>query len=143
MPKTSFLLDAFTYVYYNINVGDVPTLKLMYGFPTIDGYLNLGNLLEDRYKEVGPYLLGPENSGSVLELYESQYPGNARKITNGIFIKWLQGFGKPVTWDTLVDCLEKFSISCIVKVVVDSFKEDKESVWASYPYMQTWWRPLF
>jgi len=62
--------------------------------------------IQNDYEKFGIRLL-QDDSGTIVAGIERKKLGDPGEITVEIFRQWLQGKGrKPVTWWTLVECLE-------------------------------------
>ena len=49
-------------------------------------------------------------SGAQMKSIEKDYPSRSEDACREMFIKWLEGdpsLRSPLTWDTLIDCLEE------------------------------------
>ena len=88
------------------SAGDPPTLHELLHFPVKDGFKDVMVEIQNDYVKLGIQLLQDDN-GNIVEGIEKMKHGDPGDITVEILRQWLQGKGrKPVTWQTLVECLE-------------------------------------
>ena len=73
-----------------------------------------------KYEMLGTLLLN-NTHGVILPTIQSEKHMNATEITTEIMRRWLNGKGRqPVTWQTLIECLDSVGLSHIVSTIVQS-----------------------
>ena len=75
-------------------------------------------------------LLLDDKTGSHVDIIVDDCRGKIEKIVRSILKEWLNGKGKPVTWETLIDTLR----DCKHTDLADKIQESKvmEFVWAHF-----------
>ena len=77
--------------------------------------------IQNDYEKFGIQLLQDDN-GSIVEGIERMKRGDPGDITVEILRQWLQGQGrKPVTWQTLVECLEDTKLHVAANYIKATF----------------------
>ena len=88
------------------SAGDSPTLHELLHFPVKDGFKDIIVEIQNDYEKFGIQLL-QDDKGNIVAGIERMKRGDPGDITVEILRLWLQGKGrKPVTWQTMVECLE-------------------------------------
>ena len=83
-----------------------PTLPLLLCLPLSSGKkVDLTEKIGARYFEFGVQLLNDE-TGELIASIEHEHQKTPKNIVRGIFMLWIQGKGRDVTWPVLADCLE-------------------------------------
>ena len=83
-----------------------PTLPLLLSLPLSSGKkVDLTEIIGARYFEFGVQLLNDE-TGDLIASIEREHHKTPKNIVRTIFMLWIQGKGRDVTWPVLVDCLE-------------------------------------
>ena len=89
------------------------TLPLLQNLPISSGKnIDITEEVGVHYFKFGVQLLNNE-TGAVLEAIEKEMQNVPSNITRRILTQWLQGKGKNVTWEVLVDALESIHLSNI------------------------------
>jgi len=96
-----------------------PTLPALLSFPGKDGKcINIPKAIGTRYFCFGILLLNDE-TGTETGAIISDYRDNVEQINFEVLKKWINGKGKPVTWDVLIDILEKSELNSLASDVQD------------------------
>ena len=83
-----------------------PTLPLLLSLPlSSDKKVDLTEIIGAKYFKFGVQLLNDE-TGEHIMLIEHKHLKTPENIVREIFMLWIQGKGRNVTWSVLVDCLE-------------------------------------
>ena len=83
--------------------GDRPTLPELLE-------LDIPQWVADQYDSFGTFLLNDE-TGTKMAIIRDNCRGNPKKITMEILSDWLQGDGIGVSWDSLIETLQKCKLS--------------------------------
>ena len=89
--------------------GDKPTLTELLE-------LNIPFHVADNYELFGSFLL-QDDTGHKVDIIKHDCRGAAENITTTILKKWLQGGGMSVTWDSLVEALNKCKASYLASQI--------------------------
>ena len=93
------------------SVGDRPNLNELRQFRVKDGVKDIVAEIQNDYIRLGGCLL-QDGSGSKVHGIEKAKQYDPVPITEEILRQWLLGKGKrPVTWQTLVDCLREAQLN--------------------------------
>ena len=88
-------------------------------FPGKYGKINIPEQISTKYRNFGIILLN-DDSGAIVSGIEREKKDNANEINQAILEKWIGGRGRqPVTWDTLVKCLQDIDLA----VLADKIEE--------------------
>ncbi|CAI8017179.1 hypothetical protein GBAR_LOCUS10477 [Geodia barretti] len=83
-----------------------PTLPLLLCLPlSSDKKVDLTEIIGAKYFKFGVQLLKDE-TGELIMSIEHKHLKTPENIVREIFMLWIQGKGRDVTWSVLVDCLE-------------------------------------
>ena len=83
-----------------------PTLPLLLCLPlSSDKKVDLTEIIGAKYFKFGVQLLNDE-TGELIMSIEHKHLKTPENIVREIFMLWIQGKGRDVTWSVLVDCLE-------------------------------------
>ena len=83
-----------------------PNLIKLLNFPGKNGNINIPEHIGTMYFKFGVLLLNDE-TGAEVRAIATQYQNNAEQINLEILSRWIEGKGKPLSWNTLIDILEK------------------------------------
>ena len=104
-----------------------PTLDSLRQFPVTNGHMDLAQEIGTDYEKFGTLLLEDKNGNKVKNIEVSER-GDPVKITVEILKKWLQGKGrKPVTWQTLVKCLQDTDLNTLADKMERLLQQHKHS----------------
>ena len=99
---------------------DLPTLR---HFPVKHGFIDIAAKIGTDYELFGTFLL-QDNDGNKVKTIERSERGDSLRITVEILRQWLQGNGKlPVSWQTLVQCLQNSNLHVISDSIETSLLE--------------------
>ena len=100
-----------------------PTLHGLRHFPVTNGYVDIAVEIGTNYEKFGTLLLEDKKGNKVDSIAKSKHyiPVD---ITVEILKQWLQGKGrKPVTWKTLVKCLQDTNLNALADDMQSSLSE--------------------
>ena len=104
-----------------------PTLVLLRHFLLKNGHIDIAQEIGANYEKFGILLL-EDKKGSIVDSIAISKQQSPIDITVEILRQWLQGKGKkPVTWQTLVTCLQDTGLYVLAKNIDDSLSEHNES----------------
>ena len=102
-----------------------PTLPLLLHFSVApDKYINIAEEVGNNF-DFGVHLLNDTN-GKITESICSEERGSAKDVNRKVLMKWLDGQGKPVTWESLVSVLRSIQLNTLatgVENAVHSLQE--------------------
>ena len=111
-PKISVHLLLGMSPLVNLHADDHPTLDALRHFPVKDRFIDIAKKIATDYKLFGTQLL-KDSDGNEVRIIEMKH-GDPVDITVEILKQWLQGKGrKPVTWQTLVKCLQDTNLNVL------------------------------
>ena len=100
-----------------------PTLDILRHFPVTNGHMDLAEEIGADYEKFGTLLLDDKKGNKVKNIEVSEH-GDPVDIAVEILRQWLQGKGrKPVTWQTLVKCLQNSDLNTLVDNMKRSLSE--------------------
>ena len=89
-----------------------PTLPLLLHLPVApDRHINIAEEVGDSF-DFGVHLLNDDN-GKITENVHSDEKGSTKNVNRKILMKWLDGQGKPVTWESLVSVLRSIELNTL------------------------------
>ena len=104
-----------------------PSLDVLRRFPVKNVHIDIPEQIGADYGKFGTFLLEDKSGNKVKNIKVSEH-GDPLLITVEILHQWLQGKGKkPVTWQTLVTCLQDTGLYVLAKNIDDSLSEHNES----------------
>lgn len=104
-----------------------PSLVVLRHFPVKNGLIDIPEQIGTDYEKFGTFLLEDESGNKVKNIKVSERD-DPLVITVEILRQWLQGKGKkPVTWQTLVTCLQDTGLHVLAGKIDDSLSEHNES----------------
>ena len=90
-----------------------PTLPLLLHLPVApDRHINIAEEVGDDSFDFGVHLLNDDN-GQITENVHSDEKGSTKNVNRKILMKWLDGQGKPVTWESLVSVLRSIQLNAL------------------------------
>ena len=99
-----------------------------------DGFKDIIVEIQNDYVKLGIKLL-QDDTGNIVEGIERMKRGDPGDITVEILRQWLQGKGrKPVTWQTLVECLQNTKLHVAANYIQVAINRNKL---ASFTVQQT------
>ena len=106
---------------------DPPTLDGLRYFPVKDGRIDIAEEIGSDYEKFGILLLEDKTGNKVKNIKVSEHE-DPLLITVEILRQWLIGKGKePVTWQTLLKCLEATGLNVLAKNIDHSLSKHNES----------------
>ena len=104
-----------------------PTLVLLRRFLVKNGHTDIAQEIGTNYEKFGILLL-EDKEGSIVDSIAKSKRGDPVDITVEILRQWLQGKGRrPVTWQTLVTCLNNTGLYVLAEKIDDLLSEHNES----------------
>ena len=104
-----------------------PSLVVLRHFLVKYGHIDIPEEIGADYEKFGTFLLEDESGNKVKNIKVSERD-DPLVITVEILRQWLQGKGKkPVTWQTLVTCLQDTGLHVLAGKIDDSLSEHNES----------------
>ena len=102
---------------------DPPILDTLRHYPVTNGHIDIAAEIGTDYEKFGTLLLQDKNGNIVDSIAKSKHYITV-DITVEILRQWLQGKGrKPVTWQTLVKCLQNSDLNTLVDNIKRSLSE--------------------
>ena len=93
-----------------------------------DGFTDVMAEVQNDYIKLGIQLLQDDN-GNTVEGIERKKRGDPGDITVEILRQWLQGKGrKPITWQTLVECLEDTNLHVAANHIKFALKNSADNL---------------
>ena len=104
-----------------------PTLYTVRHFPMKDTFIDIAEEIGPDYEKFGTLLLEDKNGNKVKIIRMSEHDDPLR-ITVEILRQWLQEKGRmPVTWQTLVKCLQDINLNVLADKMDRSLSEHNGS----------------
>ena len=105
----------------------LPTLQTLRHFPVKREHIDIAAEIGHDYEKFRTFLLEVKKGNKVKNIKVSEH-GDPVDITVEILKQWLQGKGiKPVTWQTLVNCLRDTNFNAVADYMESSLSEHDES----------------
>lgn len=99
---------------------DPPNLSTLRNFTVKEGAIDIAEKIGTNYEHFGTLLLN-DNDGTKVKNIEMSKRGDPVHITVEILKQWRQGKGRrPVTWQTLVDCLRGTGLNVLADKIEHS-----------------------
>ena len=83
-------------------------------FPGKKGNINIPKLISTKYFMFGILLLNDE-TGAEVNAIVSKYREDAEQINLEILRLWIEGKGKPLSWDMLIDVLKATGLNTLAE----------------------------
>ena len=99
------------------------TMDIIHNFPVVQKdtrSVNIPRAMGVKYSDFGIHLLQDATGAHMLAL-ERELNRNAEDINKHILIEWLNGQGRPVTWDTLIEVLNIIGMGELAKDIKDNY----------------------
>ena len=107
---------------------DRPNLNDLRKLPVKDGLQDIVAEIQNDYKRLGGCLLEDEGGNKVHGI-EKAKRDDPVAITEEILRQWRLGKGKkPVTWQTLVDCLREAQLNVAADDIEGALSQEAESI---------------
>ena len=105
-------------IYLRSFTDEQPSLLALLSFPTgAERTMNIITEIGTSYEMLGTLLLS-DYRGVILPAIREENQGIVDKITFEIMRRWVNGKGKkPVTWQTLIDCLNTVGLSHLASFI--------------------------
>ena len=88
-------------------------LKIL-SFPGENKSINIAKQISTKYFMFGILLLNDE-TGAEVRTIATKYHQDAEQINLEILSLWIEGKGKPLSWDVLIDVLKAIGLSSLAK----------------------------
>ena len=95
-------------------------LKLL-RFPSKKGNINIPEQISTKYLKFGILLLNDE-TGAKVNTIVSKHHGDAEQINLAILKLWIEGKGKPLSWDTLIDVLKEVGLVALASDIKEQLQ---------------------
>ena len=108
------IADSTTFIMHTwFATDDKPSLCKLLKYPGERRRINIPEEISKNYKKFGTFLLKDDN-GTIVSGIERTNMYNVDEINVAILEKWISGKGqKPITWDTLVNCLRDTDLNAL------------------------------
>ena len=94
-------------------------------FPVKNEFLDIAAEVGTDYLLFGTLLLNDKNGNKIKNIEFNEH-GNVLRINVEILQQWLQGKGrKPLTWQTLVKCLQETKLIALAQKVESSLLQQR------------------
>ena len=93
-----------------------PTMPCLLKFPGVDHVINIPEMIGAHYNSFGMLLL-QDKPGSLMLSIEKELQRDSVEINNRILRMWLEGRGKPVKWETLVEVLRDIKLKRLAQEI--------------------------
>ena len=98
--------------------GERPNLLKLLSFPGKRGDINIPKQVSTKYFIFGILLLNDE-TGAEVRTIATKHHEDAEQINLEILTLWIQGKGKPLSWDVLIDVLKVIGLSTLAEDIED------------------------
>ena len=102
--------------------GTTPTMVNLFKFPTSDGYKDLAEEIQGKYKIFGTLILN-DGSNAIMDGLECTHNGRALDISRAVLVKWINGEKTPVTWNQFLSTLQNSGLSTLATLVESGLTE--------------------
>ena len=97
-----------------------PTLPLLLSFPKLDGgKIKIVQRLTTKFQQLGILLLN-DNVGAITSSLVCEHRSHVEQTNLAILQKWLEGNGKPRTWETFIAVLKEIGHGDLAKEIEDN-----------------------
>lgn len=94
--------------------GEKPNLLSLLSFHNKIGHINILQQIGKKYSSFGVLLLNDE-TGSKIKAIESECCQDAERIILEIVKQWMEGKGRPVSWDVLIHVLNDIGLTTLAR----------------------------
>ena len=120
------IVIVYRYTFYNMNFSKflpdepppAPTLLDLILFEGEKRIINIPQEIGKKYFTFGMLLLKDPNAHRITAI-EFKWPSDLVRMNTEILQEWVQGKGASLSWQTLVDTLEKVELSEMAKEIRD------------------------
>ena len=110
-----------SFVYFFPFADEKPNLLNLLTFPSKKGNINIPKQISTKYLKFGIVLLNDETGAEVSTII-SKHSDDAELINLEILKLWIQGKGKPLSWDTLIDVLKETGLVALACEIKDNLQ---------------------
>jgi len=103
---------------FSIYADEKPDLLKLLSFPGKCGNINIPEQIGTKYRMFGILLLN-DKSGAEVGAIIKEYHENAAEINLEILSRWIEGKGKPLGWDTLINVLQNIQLGTLASDIKD------------------------
>ena len=96
-------------------------------FPVKSGNISVPQQIGTNYFPFGVLLLNDE-TGAEVNAITTQYRDNAQVINLEILRLWIEGKGKHLSWDTLIDVLKAIGLNTLAGDIQDGLHHSDHSI---------------
>ena len=90
--------------FVNCFTGEKPSLLSLLSFRNEIGHINILQQVGKKYRSFGVLLLNDE-TGATIKAIASECCGDPEQIILEIVKQWMEGKGRPVSWDVFIHVL--------------------------------------
>lgn len=101
--------------------GERPNLLNLLNFPSKNGNINIPKKISTKYLMFGILLLNDE-TGADIKTIVTRYREDAEQINLEILRLWIEGKGKPLSWDVLIDVLRTTGLGTLASDINDGLQ---------------------
>ena len=99
--------------------GERPNLLNLLHFRSEKGIINIPKEISTKYLKFGIFLLN-DATGAEVSTIISKHSDDAERINLEILKLWIEGKGKPLSWDTLIDVLKETGLVALASDIKDN-----------------------
>ena len=111
----------FHHVYIFVFADERPNLLKLLSFPGKNGNINIPEQIGTNYSTFGILLLNDETAAGVKAIIKEHHE-NAAEINLEILRRWVEGKGKPLSWDTLISVLNSIGLGSLAGDIEDGLR---------------------
>ena len=113
----SLLYSLFFFVF----AAERPNLPKLLRFPSKEGTINVPKQISTNYLTFGILLLNDETGAEVNRIVLKHHE-DAEQINLEILRLWIEGKGKPLSWDALIDVLRATGLDILAGDIKDNLQ---------------------
>ena len=110
-----------SFLYFFPFADEKPNLLNLLTFPSKTGNISIPKQISTKYLKFGIVLLNDETGAEVSTII-SKHSDDAELINLGILKLWIEGKGKPLSWDTLIDVLKETGLVALASDIKDNLQ---------------------
>ncbi len=118
-------------------IGDKPSLMEIHAFPRPGGQDAVDIMTDSTEDSKFVTCILDDENGNKIKGIRNNIKQTGGGVMDGVFNDWFNGKGKmPVTWKTLIDCLEFAQLMALVEVIKEGMEAGSllDSLTARYDY---------
>lgn len=98
----------------NCFTGEKPNLLSLLSFHNEIGHINILQQVGKKYCSFGVLLLNDE-TGAKIKAIASECHGDPEQIILEIVKQWMEGKGRPISWDVLINVLNDIGLTTLAR----------------------------